>query len=269
MRVHRSMVGLALSAALVVGFTGCKSGRKAPQVPAEEARKVPQPLDPATLGDISGIVRFAGKAPAPIKIDTSMDPACGFSGGDNVQTEQYVINGDRLANVYVYVKSGPAQAIANAPIRTDPVALDQKGCSYVPHVIGVEVGEPVRFLNSDETMHNIHTMPDVPGNAGMDISEGPKGAPQTRTFTQPELMMPVRCNNHPWMSAYINVSATPWFAVTGPDGKFMLKGLPAGEYTLGAVQEKAGEQEIKVTVRPKVSTQADFTFALKPDAPAS
>lgn len=254
------------SVALCVALAGCTASRpKQPQVPAEEAHPAPRvSLDPATLGDVSGVVRFAGKAPAPVRIDTSMDPACGMKGGGTVFTEQYAVHDDRLANVYVYVKSGPPDAIANAPERTDPVVLDQKGCVYVPHVIAVEVGEPVEFHNSDETMHNIHTMPDGSGNAAVDVSQGPNGAPQVRRFSKPELMMPVRCNNHPWMNAFINVSATPWFAVTGADGKFTLKGLPAGQYVLGAVQEKMGEQEMKVTVKPKATAQADITFALEP-----
>lgn len=244
-------------------LVGCSSGgQKSSPAPADGAHTAARaPLDPATLGDVSGIVRFAGKAPAAVRIDTSMDPACGMNGGGDVMTEQYAVHGDRLANVYVYVKSAPAGAIANAPGRTDPVVLDQKGCVYVPHVVGVEVGEPVEFRNSDATMHNIHTMPDGSGNPVIDVSQGPNGAPQVRRFTKPEIMMPVRCNNHPWMNAFINVSATPWFAVTGEDGKFTLKGLPAGEYVLGAVQEKMGEQEIKVTVKPKGAAQADFTFA--------
>jgi hypothetical protein len=101
------------------------------------------------------------------------------------------------------------------------------------------------------------------GNAAVDISEGPKGAPQTKVFKQPEVMIPVRCNNHPWMNAFINVSTTPWFAVTGTDGTFSLKGIPAGEYVLGAVHEKMGEQTFKVTVKPQADAKADFTFAIK------
>ena len=105
--------------------------------------------------------------------------------------------------------------------------------------------------------------PVVVGNQAVDISQGPKGAPQTKSSRQPEVMIPVRCNNHPWMNAFINVSATPWFAVTGADGKFELKGLPAGEYMLGAVQEKMGEQTLNVTVKAKEQATADFTFAMK------
>ena len=132
---------------------------------------------------------------------------------------------------------------------------------YTPHVIAAEVGQPVEFRNDDPTTHNLHTMPTVAGNEPVDVSQGPKGAPQMKTFEKPEMMMPVRCNNHPWMNAFINVSATPWFAVTGADGKFVLKGMPAGEYTLGAVQEKMGEQTMTVTVKAQGEAKADFSFA--------
>ena len=261
--------GIALTAMLGCALVGCKSGEtKSPEVPAPAEKPVvvapKPPLNPETLGDVTGIVRLAGKAPAPIKIATSMDPACGFGDGGTVYTEQYVVKGsDRLANVYVYVKSGPKEAIDAAPMLTEPVVLDQKGCVYTPHVIAVEVGQPVEFRNSDPTMHNIHTMPEDASNAALDVSQGPKGKPQTRRFDHMAVMMPVRCNNHPWMNAFINVSPTPWFAVTGPDGKFTLKGLPEGEYTLGAVQEKLGEQEVKVKVEAKTAKQSDFIFAIK------
>jgi plastocyanin len=193
-----------------------------------------------------------------------MDPGCATEASGDAYTEQYVLKGDRLANVYVYVKSGPAEAMTARPDPSaPPVVLDQKGCVYIPHVIAVGTGQQVEFRNSDPTMHNIHTMPTTIGDAAFDTSQGPNGKPKQTRFTKPEIMMSVRCNLHPWMNAFINVSATPWFAVTGPEGKFDLKGLPAGEYILGAVQEKLGEQEIKVTVKPKAATQADVTFAFK------
>ena len=249
-------------------LAGCKSqGRTAPAPKsAAEMPALPPavPLDPTTLGDVTGVVRFAGKAPTPVRIDTSMDPACAFNASGDVYTEQYVVKGDHLANVYVYVKSGPAEAMSARPdAAAPPVILDQKGCVYIPHVIAVGIGQPVEFRNSDPTMHNIHTMPTTVGNEPLDMSQGPKGKPQQKRFARAEIMMPVRCNNHPWMNAFINVSETPWFAVTGPDGKFELKGLPAGNYVLAAVHEKLGEQEIKVTVKPKAATQADATFASK------
>jgi hypothetical protein len=121
----------------------------------------------------------------------------------------------------------------------------------------------VEFRNSDGTMHNIHTMPTIVGNEPIDVSQGPKGAPVTKQFMKPEIMMPVRCNNHPWMNAFINVSPTPFFAVTDANGHFAISGLPAGTYTLTAVHEKMGEQDITVTVQPQGTAKADFSFSSK------
>src|SRR5260370_41177690 len=124
-------------------------------------------------------------------------------------------------------------------------------------------GGSVEFRNSDGTMHNIHTMPTVVGNETVDVSQGAKGAPTQKPLEQPEVMLPVRCNNHPWMNAFINVSATPFFAVTDETGRFEIKGLPAGTYTLAVVHEKMGEQTMTVTVAPKKAGTADFTYSLK------
>jgi len=140
--------------------------------------------------------------------------------------------------------------------------LDQKGCRYTPHVIALQQGGTVVFKNSDPTMHNIHiTSPTESG--AIDISQGPMGQPQTQVFSSPQVMLPVRCNNHPWMNAFINVAPSPYFAVTGADGSFTISGLPPGTYTLAAVHEKLGEQDIQVTVPAKSIAKADFTFAAK------
>ena len=222
----------------------------------------PPPADPSTLGSVSGTVHLTGKPPAPVKIDTSMDPACAMSGAPDFNAEQYVVKDGKLANVYIYVKSGPPM-ITMFVGKTTPVVLDQKGCRYTPHVIALQRGDSVEFRNSDVTMHNIHTMPATVGNEAIDISQGPKGAPIIKRFDKPETMLPVRCNNHPWMNAFINVSATPFFAVTDAAGHFDLRGLPAGDYVLGAVHEKLGEQTLKVTVAAKGTAKADLTFAIK------
>lgn len=213
-------------------------------------------MDTSQFGTIRGAVHFAGKPPARIPIDMSMDPACALRGGTNL-SEQYVVSNGRLANVYVYVKSGAPTS--NAPGGTAAVVLDQKGCRYVPHVVAVQQGGTVEFRTSDPTMHNVHITPQAAGNQGVDISQGPMGGSQTRTFAAAELMIPVRCNNHPWMNAFINVAPNPYFAVTGEDGSFSIH-LPPGSYTLAAVHEKLGEVDIPVTVAAHGSAQADFTF---------
>lgn len=264
----RQYLGWVVVAGLALGFTGCKKkaanqGAAESTKPAQQAAEPIAPLDPATLGTLTGTIHFAGKPPERLKIDMSQDPVCAMTGGDNY-AEQYVVHDGKLANVYVYIKDGPPAAMSQPAASPVPVViLDQIGCKYVPHVIAVMQGEPVEFKNSDGTMHNIHTMPTVPGNPPMDVSQGPNGAPSTKTFDKPETMIPVRCNNHPWMNAFINVSATPYYAVSDANGHFEIKGLPAGTYTLAAVHEKLGEQTMTVTVAPQKTTKADFTYSMK------
>jgi len=247
---------------MVAVTTGCRQREATKSEPAAVATKPVAKLDPATLGSVAGTVKFAGKAPERLKIDMSMDPVCALTGGDNY-AEQFAVKDGRLANVYVYIKDGPAAAMSATARSTAPVVMDQVGCRYTPHVIAVMRGGMVEFRNSDGTMHNIHTMSTVVGNETIDISQGPRGAPVTKQFKEPEVMIPVRCNNHPWMNAFINVAPTPFFAVSGADGQFRMDGLPAGTYTLSLVHEKMGEQTTKITVAPQTTATAEFTFAMK------
>lgn len=253
------MTKLSTSAAIFLAATltlsGCKSNAPAPTV--ETTQAAPAPV--ANAGSISGTIHFNGKPPARVKIDMSMDPACAMTAAEN-DAEQYIVANGKLANVYLYIKAGapPSKVPANTP----PVVLDQKGCRYTPHVTALQQGGSVEFRNSDPTMHNIHTTPGT-GEASIDVSQGPMGTAQTRQFQQPEQMLPVRCNNHPWMNAFINVSATPFFAVSAADGSFSISGLPPGSYTLAAVHEKLGEQDIQITVPPSGTAKADFTYTMK------
>jgi plastocyanin len=244
-------------------LTGCKHAPpptvSAPAATPVAAHPAP-PVNPATAGAISGVVRFDGQPPARIPIDMSADPACNLPKLPYL-TEQIMVTDQQLANVYVYIKSGAPSytAVPMAPA----VRLNQKGCRYSPHVIAVQQGGSVIFSNSDATVHNVHTMPDQPGNASIDISEPAGSAPRTQVFPTPEVMLSVRCNNHPWMSAFINVAPNPWFAISGTDGKFTITGVPPGTYTLAAVHEKLGEQDIQITVPAKSAAQASFTFSAK------
>ena len=268
----RRMCGWLLTAVMAGGvlstLEGCKSSDSVQQSNGVSRETTPvtlqpsKPLDPATLGIVSGTIHFSGKVPEPVKIDMSMDPVCSITGGDNF-AEQYVVHDSKLANVYVYIKSGPPAAMSAAAPTPPPVVMDQIGCKYVPHVVAMMRGGSVEFRNSDGTMHNIHTMPTLEGSQPIDISQGPKGTPQLKQFNQPEVMMPVRCNNHPWMNAFINVSATPFFAVTDAEGHFSISGLPTGDYVLAAVHEKMGEQDINVTVKPHETVKADYSFSVK------
>lgn len=216
-------------------------------------------IDPATAGTVSGTIHFTGNAPTPIVIDMTQDPACGEATKMPNTTKQYVVHNGRLANVFVYVKDGLGNRVY-MPTKA-PVVLDQRGCRYIPHVIGAMVGQPVEFRNSDRTMHNIHIVP--PGSEdgeGFDISQGPLAGPQQHIFRASGLMIPIRCNNHPWMEAFLNVVTNPFFAVSDADGKFEIRGLPPGTYTLVAVQEKLGTQTQQITVQSRKTSTANFTF---------
>lgn len=258
LRYPARMAAIGLSV-FVFAVAGCKKNPAG--TPAESARPSVQytPIDAATAGTISGTILFNGKAPRPIEIDMAQDPACGLAKSPN-KTEQYVVNDGKLANVFVYIQDGLGNRVYMPS--TAPVVMDQKGCRYVPHVVGVMAGQPVEFRNSDPTMHNVHVItPDGSNPTGFDISQPPMGGTQQHIFKTPDLMLPVRCNNHPWMEAFINVASSPFFAVTGPDGHFEIHGLPPGNYTLAAVQEKLETKTQPISVESQKTTQADFTFS--------
>jgi plastocyanin len=208
-----------------------------------------RPEDDAT---ISGVVKFEGNVPKPQKIDKSQDPACGNAPASD---ESLVVNNGDLANVFVYVKTGFNGGFG---VGGRPPRIEQRGCQYHPHVMGVLVGETIEIVNADDTTHNIHPMPTQ--SKQWNESQLPKDPPMMKKFDKPELMIPIKCNQHPWMKMYLNVVNSPFFAVTDENGKFEIKGLPPGEYTLAAVHEKLGEQDMKISVGPRESKTSDFTF---------
>jgi plastocyanin len=243
-----TMVAAVLTALL------CAAGCKSRTVPA------PKPTLPAidwsTAGTIQGTIHYAGTPPKPIRIDMSQDPAC--AAGPANYTEGTVVDKGGFANVFVYVKGGLEGKTYAVP--SQPVVMDQKGCRYVPHVIGVMAGQPVEFTNSDATAHNIHIAPTVPGNPETDFSQAPGPGSDQRTFPKPELMIPVRCAMHPWMQGFINVVANPFYAVSDATGHYIIRGVPPGTYTLAADQETMGEKTVTVTVGPKQTIIQDFTY---------
>jgi len=210
------------------------------------------PIDPATVATVQGQVKLGGTAPKPSKIDMSQDPGC---KGTN-QAETVVVDNGELANVFVYVKDGLGNRAFDVP--KDPVVLDQKGCQYHPHVLGLMTGQTVQIRNDDPTTHNIHPTPK--DNREWNESQPPSAPALEKNFAREEIMLPVKCNQHPWMKMYINVVKSPFFAVTDKSGKYEIRGLPPGDYTLAFVHEKLGEQDQKITVAPKDSKTVDQTF---------
>lgn len=251
----KRIVTLTLCALLTIA-AGCK--KSSTGTSSTQPQKNYTTIDWANSGTISGTIHFTGKAPKRIPIDMGQDPVCSLSPTN--LTEQYVVDGDGLENVFVYIKSGLGNKAYAPPSK--PVVMDQKGCRYVPHVIGVMPGQPIEFTNSDNTMHNVHMIPTLSTNQAVDVSEAPNGPGETRTLSTPELMIPVRCNNHPWMEAFVNVVSNPFYAVSGDGGKFTIKGVPPGTYTIVTDHEKLGQKTATVTVEPHKTATVDVTYQM-------
>jgi len=211
-------------------------------------------------GTVTGKVRFTGAKPLMAKIDMSDESVCKAKYTAPPTEETVVVNPNgTLANVFVYVDSGlPANYAAPAP--TEDVVLDQNGCRYHPHVLGIRVGQKLAIKNSDGILHNIKAMGKL--NRTFNVSQ-PTSMTTERVFTAREVMVPLECNVHGWMQAYLGVLPHPFFAVTGTDGSFSLKGLPPGTYTIKAWHEKYGTQVATVTVTAGGAKTQDFTFTAR------
>jgi plastocyanin len=257
----QKILGAALCT-LVLAGAGCKKSTSGGG--EQEAARNYVTIDPATAGTITGTIHYAKKAPPRVQIDMAQDPACTFA--DANYSEQYVVHDGGLQNVFIYIKDGLGNK-SYAPPST-PVVIDQKGCRFIPHVAGVMAGQPIRFTNSDNTMHNVHMTPAIDTNQTVDLSEPPSGTGDTRTLVTPELMIPVRCNNHPWMEAFVNVVSNPFHAVSDADGHFTITGVPPGTYTIVADHEALGTQTATVTVTSKQTSKLDFTYGNGGEGPA-
>jgi plastocyanin len=224
------------------------------EAPASSLPPAEPVADPAS---ITGKVVFSGEKPVIRTISMDATPSCARIHKEPPKSEEVVVNENgTLRWTFVWVKAGlPERAW---PAAQGAVTIDQVGCIYKPHVAAVRTGQDVEFLNSDPTNHNIHPMPRL--NREWNESQPPQSDKKIKQFSKPEVMIPVKCNVHPWMKLWIAVVNHPFYAVTGEDGSFTLKGLPPGEYTIEAWHEKYGAQEMKVKVGPKEEKQVDFTF---------
>jgi plastocyanin len=249
----------AVSIALLAG-AGCNKNTLPPQESAKPAQSaLTVNVDPGTAGSIAGTISFKGSAPKMKPLDMTADPGCPTGPQPS---EVVVLSSDKfgvgwIANVFIYVKEGLPQG--NFAVPAESVMLDQKGCRYIPHMTGIMAGQPLKITNTDTADHNIHDMPSK--NQAFNESQMPTDKPITKTFANVEMMIPVQCNQHPWMRAYINVMSNPYFSVSAADGSFAIKNLPPGEYTIAAVHEKFGEQTMKVKVGPKENAKAAFVYS--------
>lgn len=210
---------------------------------------------------ITGTVTFDGKVPTLRPLTMSADPVCERKhSGKPAPNEALVLgSGNTMANIMVWVSKGlPAGKTWPAP--KTPVVLDQNGCVYKPHVMGIMVGQPYKILNSDGVLHNVHTLPKVNKTFNMGMPAARKEA--TTTFDKPEPMFQIKCDVHPWMSAYIGVFTHPFYSVTSTDGKFTISGLDPGTYEISAWHERLGTQTASITVGANETKSQNFKFTL-------
>lgn len=208
-------------------------------------------------GSITGKVLFDGEPPNRRQVKMDADPACAQANPEPRLGEVMVISANKeIANTFVYIKDGLS---GEFDVPAEAAQLDQNGCMYSPHVLGVMVGQTLEIKNSDATLHNVHSLPknSKQFNNAMPL----KDSTIKKKFTSEEVMVRMKCDVHPWMSAYIGVLSHPFHAVSSEDGTFTIEGLPAGTYTVAAWHERLGTQEASVTVADGAAATADFTFA--------
>jgi plastocyanin len=250
--MRRVFPAMTLVAALAAACGGSgPSESAAPKAP--EGAPAGKRVDTATAGAIAGRVLFEGTPPpaAELKItDSKCTPA------QPPRDESVVVQDGGLGNVFVYVKDGLSGYAFEVP--SEPVKLDQDGCVYTPRVLGIRVGQPINVLNSDPAPHNVHAAAKV--NQQLNTAQPFKGMVYTHSFSTREIMVPFKCDIHPWMIAYVGVVDHPYFAVTARDGSFALEDLPPGKYTIEAWHEKYGVRTADVTVGEKESRELSFTF---------
>ncbi len=246
-----------LASALVVA--GCSSKPAPPPAAAEPAKPavVYFHVDPASAGSVSGTVLYTGRKPARKLIDLSSDPACVKSHQGKVYDESLIVDGKgHLGNAFVYISKGLEGK--NFEVPSTSVTIDQRGCWFRPRVMGIQTGQVLDIINSDPVTHNIHPMAHT--NREWNHSMGPGDEPLHRRFIKSEIMIPVKCNIHSWMHAFIGVVDHPYYAVTKDDGSFEIKNLPVGTYTLTVWHENMDPQEQQITVAAGSSVASNFTF---------
>jgi plastocyanin len=211
---------------------------------------------------ITGTITFDGKAPTLRPLAMDADPVCAKKHSAPVQNEMLVLGtGNTMGNVMVWVSKGlPAGKTYPAP--TAPAVLDQNGCQYKPHVMGLMVGQAYKILNSDGILHNIHTLPKI--NKAFNKPMPATMKETTTTFDKAEPIFNIKCDVHPWMQAYVGVFTNPFYSVTSSNGKFTISGLDPGTYEITAWHERLGTQTASVTVGASGTKTQDFKFAIAP-----
>lgn len=256
-----SMRTMVLSMSVTALIIGCSSESPDDVAPTDAPEASDTSMTDAAVsaaGGVMGKVSFSGTALERTVIETEGDPNCAaMHKGEPVLSDSVLVAADGgLANVFVYVTNAP-ESDAAAP--TESVRLDQIGCMYTPHVLGVQVGQPLEIVNSDATTHNVRGV--ARKNKAMNYGQPAGSKPRTKTFKKVEMKIRIKCDIHPWMTAYVFAMGHGYFGVSDASGAFNIQGLPAGDYDVTAWHEKLGEQAGTVTVGADGSGKVDFVFS--------
>lgn len=232
--------------------------------PAGRTRIAPAPLtgdepyDSPALGALHGTVRFAGTAPERSLLGAAQSGECRHHPDVDQRRNEIVVNDGKLAGAFVRLASGYAEA-AVPSVPAEVVTLDQKGCMYVPRVLGVRAGQTLRVTNLDPATHNVHSLSKRSRELNQNMGKGQD--PLEFRFERPERPVPFKCDIHPWMGAAVFVEEHPWFAVSDERGAFVIRDVPPGEYVVEALHEKLGKASGRVTVAAGTSTGFTLTLA--------
>lgn len=216
---------------------------------------------PGPRGTIRGLVRIKGPIPSRKRVKFDADPACAALHEGSVKFMDDLV-ADANGNVqwaFVYVRSGPIGAPPPPP--ETPVLMDQINCFFIPHVVGIRVGQPLRVLSSDPLLHVVHAT--AVNNKETNVGLPQAGMHVERTFEAQEVMVRIQCDIHPWMRAWIGVMDHPHFAVTNELGSYTIPDLPPGRYSIETWHERCNPAVMSVDVPPGGNTQLDFVLDLK------
>jgi len=230
-------------------------GEKSGETPAPAASAPAAAPAAADAGTVSGTITYKGPDD-DTEIKMNADPVCAGLHKTPVDTNNINVKDGKLADVFVYVKSG---LTGTYPAPAEAKTLDQQGCLYHPKVFGIQVGQKLNIKNSDPTLHNIHALPTK--NTEFNQGQPFKDMQFDKTFDKPEVLLHFKCDVHPWMSAWVGVVEHPFYSVSDEGGAFTIAKLPAGKYTIAAVHPTLGEKTQEITVAPGQTATASFEFS--------
>jgi plastocyanin len=245
--------GSAVVAVMALLLLGCGGGDGPP------ADVVPTPLDMSTTGTINAVVSVDGTVPPPQMVNMRSTPACAAAHSEPVPDPSLRVRDGKLSDAIVWIKDGLGDRVFAPP--KDPVVLNQRGCMYVPHVASVMVGQPLEFMNSDPESHNVHGKPSL--GKGWNFMMSRPGSSRTLYLDKAEVPVPIGCDIHPWMQAYLGVFLHPYHGVTSDGGTTALSNVPPGDYVVAVWHQKLGTREQSVTLAPRGTVSVRFAY----DAP--